>query len=84
MPDPDEDADRRTLQRLALAEWNEKAAAQVISVTVIGNRAEVALVVNGDYEYWSYFQRDEEGWRETVEGNGPIVGWEHPGDIEWG
>jgi hypothetical protein len=78
-----EDADRRTLHRLALAEWPEVAAARVVSVTVVGNRAEVALVVNGDYQYWAYFQRDEEGWLETVRGNGPTFGWEDPSAVEW-
>jgi hypothetical protein len=44
----------------------------------------VVLAVNGNYEYWAYFQRGADGWRETVEGNGPILGWEDPRDIEWG
>jgi hypothetical protein len=77
-------ADRRTLERLALAEWSEAADARVVSVTVVGNRAEVALVVNGDYEYWAYFQCDEQGWYETVAGVGPTVDWDDPSNIQWG
>lgn len=78
-----EDADRRTLLRLALAEWPQAAAARVVSVAVVGNRAEVALVVNDSYEYWAYFQRDDQGWLGTVEGNSPTCGWEDPNAIQW-
>lgn len=69
-------ADRRTLERLALAEYSEAAAARVISITVRGKRAEVALLVNGDYEYWEYFQRDQQGWHETSSSSGPFVDWD--------
>jgi hypothetical protein len=75
--------DRRRLERLALAEWSEAADARVVSVTVAGDRAEVALHVNGDYEYWMYFQRDLEGWQEAWTGNGPTSGWDDPGEIDW-
>jgi hypothetical protein len=51
--------DRRTLERLALAEWPEQAGAQVRLVTVAVDRAEVTLTVNGHYEYWMYYQRDK-------------------------
>jgi hypothetical protein len=76
--------DRRVLERLALGDWSPEANAQVVSVTLSGNRAEVALLVNGDYGYWVYFQRDDEGWCETVSGNGPTSGWDDPTFIEWG
>ncbi len=84
MATEDDVADRRTLERLALAEWSEAADARVVSVTVVGDRAEVALVVNGDYEYWAYFQCDEQGWWETVAGVGPCVDRDDPSRIQWG
>jgi len=76
-------ADRQGLERLALAGWSEAAAARVESVTVVGDRAEVALIVNGDYGYWTYFQRDGQGWYETVTGSAPTTGWDDPGCIVW-
>jgi hypothetical protein len=75
--------DRQRLERLGLDDWSEAASAQVVSVTVVGDRAEVALLINGDYEYWMYFQRDSPGWQETVTGNGPTPGWDDPGQIDW-
>ena len=60
------------------------ADARVDSVTVVGNRAEVALVVNDDYEYWAYVQCEEQGWCETVAGVGPCVDWDDPSIIQWG
>jgi hypothetical protein len=79
----DEPDDRRTLERLALAEWPEQAGAQVRSVTVAGDRAEVTLTVIGHYDYWMYFQRTRVGWEETVSGNGPTIGWEDPSAMQW-
>jgi hypothetical protein len=76
-------ADQRILQRLALRDWPEAAAARVVSVSVVGNRAEVALLVDGDHGCWMYFRRDDLGWSETVAGNGPVVGWDHPEHIQW-
>jgi hypothetical protein len=52
-------------------------------VNVAGNRAEVALAVNGNYDYWVYHQRDGDGWQETVSGNGPTTGWEDRSAIAW-
>jgi hypothetical protein len=78
-----DDDDQRTLERLALAEWSERAGARVVSVTVAENRAEVALLVNGEYEYWTYFQRDGHGWHETVSGVGPTAEWDDPSTIQW-
>ena len=52
-------------------------------MTIAGNREEVALLVNGDYGYWMYFQRDDEGWCETVSGNGRTVDWHDPSGIQW-
>jgi hypothetical protein len=78
-------ADHRTIERLALAEWSVGAAARVVSTRIVGLRAEVMLSVNGDYEYWAYFQRDADGhWRETVSGTGPCADWEDPSAILWG
>ena len=51
-------------------------------MTIAGNRAEVALVVNGDYGYWMYFQRADEGWCKTVSGNGRTVDWDDPSGIQ--
>ncbi len=75
--------DRRTLEWLALADWSESADARVVSVTVVGDRAEVALFVADDYEYWVYFQREPQGWYETVSGNAPTSGWDDPRAIHW-
>jgi hypothetical protein len=83
MPTTHEADDRRDLERLALAEWPEWAGVRVRSVTVAGDRAEIALAVNGNYNYWVYYQRDGNGWREAVSGNGPTTGWEDPSVIEW-
>jgi hypothetical protein len=79
----DESDDRRPLERLALVEWPKAAGAQVRSVTVAGDRAEVTLTANGHYEYWMYYQRNSGGWEERVFGNGPTIGWEDPSAIEW-
>jgi hypothetical protein len=84
MQDEPNPEDRRMLERLALGDWSPEAHARVVSVALAGNRAEVALLVNGDYGYWMYFQRDDEGWCETVSGNGPTIGWDDPTAIEWG
>jgi hypothetical protein len=75
--------DQRTLERLALATWSENADARVVAVTVVGDRAEVALLVADDYEYWVYFQRQAQSWHETVSGNGPTTGWENPSVMPW-
>lgn len=71
------------LERLALDDWSPKADARVVSTTLAGNRAEVALLVNGDYSYCMYFLRDQDGWHETVSGNGPTIGWDDPTFIQW-
>jgi hypothetical protein len=77
-------AERLELRRLALEDWPEAAGARVRSVIVAGERAEVALVVSGYYEYWTYYVRDEHGrWTEVVSGNGPTHGWQDPTVIEW-
>jgi hypothetical protein len=76
--------DHSSLERLALAEWSGSAAAKVVAVTFVGNRAEVGLLVNDDYEYRAYFQREDSGWRETVTGNGRVIGWSDATLIQWG
>ena len=53
----DEPDDRRTLERLARAQWPEQAGVQVRSVITAGDRTEVTLTVNGHYDYWVYYQR---------------------------
>jgi hypothetical protein len=83
MPEEAHAEDRRVLDRLALGDWPPGADAQVVSVTVAGGRAEVALLVNGDYGYWMYFQREDQAWCETASGNGPTNGWDDPTLIEW-
>jgi hypothetical protein len=83
MPTTHESDDRRDLERLALAEWPGQAGVRVRSVTVVGDRAEVALAANGDYDHWVYYQRDVNGWQETVSGNGPTTDWENTGVIQW-
>jgi hypothetical protein len=84
MPEEAQAEERRILERLALGDWSPEANAQVVSVAVAGDRAEVALLLNSDYGYWMYFQRDDEGWGETVTGNGPTDGWDDPRVIQWG
>jgi hypothetical protein len=76
MPEDAQAEDRRIVERLALGDWSPNTNAQVVSVAVAGNRAEVALLVNGDYGYWMYFQRDDQGWYERVSGNGPTIDWD--------
>jgi hypothetical protein len=83
VPTTHEADDRRDLERLALAKWPAQAGVRVQSVTVVGDRAEVALAVNGDYDYWVYYQRDDNGWQETVSGNGPTTDWDNTSAIQW-
>lgn len=78
-----EAGDRRDLERLALAEWPGQAGVRVQSVTVVGDRAEVALDVNGNYDYWVYYQRDGNGWQEPASGNGPMTDWQNTSVIQW-
>ncbi len=68
-----DDAQRQRLERLALADWSEAAEAQVHSVIVVGRRAAVNLLVNGDYEYSEYFQQDEGGqWHGSGSSSGHV------------
>src|SRR5690242_703535 len=76
--------EKRTLEQLALAEWSGSAEAELVSVNIEGDRAEVGLLVNGGYEYWTYYLRQEGAWRETVTGNGQVAGWNDPTSIRWG
>ena len=52
-------------------------------MTVKGPRAEVVLLVNGDYEYGDYFTRFDGAWHPTAGGNGPTWGWDDARVIEW-
>lgn len=83
MPSADEADDRRTLERVALAAWPERAGARVRSVTLAGDRAEVSLTISGQHNYWAYYQRDSDGWHETVSGDGPTIDWQDPSAIQW-
>jgi hypothetical protein len=76
-------ADEDDLRRLALSEWSVTARARVVTVTVAGDRAEVALLVNGDYEYWDYYVHFDGAWHPVVGGNGPTWGWDDPRVIQW-
>ena len=42
----------------------------------------MALLVNGNYAYWTYFLGDQ-GWHETESGNGPTIDWDDPTFIQW-
>ena len=71
------------LERLALGGWGDAAEAQVVSVTVAGNRAEVALRVDA-YEYWMYFKRGVDGsWSEVASSNAATDGWDDVSLFEW-
>ena len=71
--DKPDDALPRSLERLALAEWSEAAEARVDSVVVVGDRAGVILLLNGDYEYSVYFQPDPNGaWQEAGSSSGRV------------
>jgi hypothetical protein len=69
----------------ALATWPQAAEAQVVSIEVRGDRAELVIKTFPPHPdgYWVYCIRRHDGWHETVSGNGPIVGWDDPGVIEW-
>jgi len=54
-----------------------------VSVDVRGDRAEVVLDTDPSLPYWVYCVRSEDGWHETVTGNGPTVGWDDPNEIQW-
>jgi len=83
MREPVADPVVEELRRLALSEWSAGAAARVISVRVHEDRAEVALLVDANYEYWQYHVDSGEGWEEVVDGNGPTEGWDDPEVIQW-
>lgn len=73
-----------SLERLALSSWPDSAKARVVATTVLGDRAEVALLLNGDVEYWEYFGRSSAGeWHEITSGNGPLVGWSDSASVAW-
>jgi hypothetical protein len=64
-------APHKTPEAAAVADWPAAAAPVVVSVDNRGDRAEVVVDVNGDYRYWVYLRRDEQGWVEMNSGNGP-------------
>jgi hypothetical protein len=71
-------------EEAALAGWPEAAGVQVVSTSVVGNRAEVVLDTNPDYRYWVYCVKRDGRWEESVSGNGPTEGWHDPNFIHWG
>jgi hypothetical protein len=70
-------------ENAALAGWPAAAQARIISVEIRGNRAEVVLDTDPHYPYWVYCRRSDAGWRITVDGNAPCVGWDDPTTIHW-
>jgi len=70
-------------QAAALAGWSDATQVRVVSVDVRGDRAEVVLDTDPSLPYWVYCVRSEDGWHETVTGNGPTVGWDDPNEIQW-
>jgi len=70
-------------EEAALAGWPDSAKVHVVSVEVRGDRAEVLLDTDPSYPYWVYCAKTRDGWRETVSGNGPTVGWDDPARIQW-
>ena len=74
-----------TPEAAALATWTPAPAAmpRVVSVDVRGDRAEVVLDTVPSYPDYVYCLRTSDGWRVTVSGNGPCVGWDDPSIIEW-
>ena len=75
-----------TPERAALATRNSTAGdtARAVSITVRGDRAEVIIETEPASRDWVYCMRDQDGWRPMVSGNGPTVGWDDPGHIDWG
>lgn len=69
----------------ALATWSQAAEVQVVSVEVRGDRAEVVTQTRPPLPdgYWTYCVRRQDGWHETVSGNGPTKDWHDPAIIEW-
>ena len=74
-----------TPQEAALAGWaaNRSARAHIVSVDVRGDRAEVIVDTEPSYPDWVYCVRRDDGWHETVSGNGPCIGWDDPDEIVW-
>jgi hypothetical protein len=72
-----------TPEEAVLHGWPASSQVRVVSVTVVGDRAEVVLDTEPSYPYWSYAVRAADGWRESVSGNGPCVGWDDPDKIHW-
>jgi hypothetical protein len=72
-----DEAERRALERAALADWSGAAEATVDDVLVSGHRAAVVLLLNGHYEYTLLFWRNADGdWEESGSSNGrPVPGW---------
>jgi len=69
----------------ALATLSQAAEAQVVSIEVRGDRAELVIKTIPSHPdgYWVYCIRRHGRWHETVSGNGPTIGWDEPRVIEW-
>jgi hypothetical protein len=72
-------------EEAALATWasSPSANAQVVSADIRADRAEVVLKVGPGYTDYVYCQRGDDGWQETVSGNGPTHRWDDPTYILW-
>jgi hypothetical protein len=72
----------------ALAGWasTPSAHARVLSVEVVGERAQVVIATvsdpDGDHE-WVYCVRRDKRWHEVMSGSGPSYGWSDPGYLVW-
>lgn len=78
-----EDPGFDTPQEAALDSWSPAAQARIISTTIRGDRAEVALEVGPSYPYWVYCIRRQGRWFEGNSANGPTIGWDDPDIIGW-
>jgi len=76
MHKPESDYD--SPEEAALAGWSStpSARARVVSVDVVGDRAEVVIATDDDQDHgdWVYCVRRDGLWREVVSGNGPSSG----------
>jgi hypothetical protein len=77
----------RSPEEAALAGWSSSpsAHARVVSVQIVGDRAEIVLATDQDQDRldWVYCSRKSEGWREVLSGNGPSDGWSDPTALQW-
>jgi hypothetical protein len=74
-------------EEAALAGWSSSpsAKARVVSVEIVGDRAEVVIATDDDHDHgdWVYCTRRDGRWREVLSGNGPSDGWSDPDVLQW-